>query len=363
MAFFRRKYGDYHSLYGKVRVALAMLSVFPLLAVLVLFLTLTRMNEQMLLFVSALVLLSILSGFSLLRTSADQLGELADQTKGLKVGLKGQSIEVEAGREMNDIAASINVLLSEVASMTKENKEQTVQLMVYARDLSDSYAKLKAQIELRNQLSRYVGDNLVEKLKNNLTFESERRELTVLFVDIRSFTAISEQMTAEEVVAMLNEYFDTVVDIILDNNGHLDKFVGDEIMAVFGVVPSRNHAARDAVSAALAMQQKTQEFMKTRSEQGRTMFQVGIGINSGEVIVGNVGSKNRMDYTVIGDAVNTAARLQQLADGGEIVIGEETFRQTREDFDFLEKGTVHLKNKAQPVTYYQVRTTEMPGPA
>lgn len=363
MAFFHRKYGDYNSLYGKVRVALAMLAVLPLLVILYLFLTFTQITTPILLIISALILLSILSGFWLLRTSADQLGDLADQTKGLKVGLKGQSVELQADREVNDIAASVNSLLSDIASTTKENKEQTVQLMVYARDLSDSHAKLEAQIELRNKLSRYVGDNLVEKLKNNLTFENEKTELTILFVDIRSFTAISEKLTAEEVVAMLNEYFDAVVDIILDNNGHLDKFVGDEIMAVFGVLPSRNHAAQDAVSAALAMQQKTREFMIIRAEQGRQTFQVGIGINTGEVIVGNVGSKNRMDYTVIGDVVNTAARLQQFASGGEIVIGEETFRQTQKDFNFLERGPVSLKNKAQPVTCYQVRASETSDPA
>jgi adenylate cyclase len=241
----------------------------------------------------------------------------------------------------------------------QETVINSVQLMIYARDLSDSHAKLEAQIELRNKLSRYVGDNLVEKLKNNLTFENEKKELTILFVDIRSFTSISEKLTAEEVVAMLNEYFDAVVDIILDNNGHLDKFVGDEIMAVFGVLPSRNHAARDAVLSALAMQQKTEEFMKIRTEQDRQTFQVGIGINTGEVIVGNVGSKNRMDYTVIGDVVNTAARLQQSARGGEIIIGEKTFRQTRKDFTFLDRGPISLKNKAQTVCCYQVIAPEI----
>lgn len=354
MTFFRRKYGNYYSFYGKVRAALAMLSVIPLLVVIYLFLNYTEKSNQIVLLMSALVLLSIFSGFWLLRASADQLGELANQLIKLEPGLKDQSVKVKADSEVNDIVTSINSLFSSIADTTKANKEQTVQLMIYARDLAESFEKIKAQEELRNKLSRYVGENLVEKLQNDLVFENEKTKLTILFLDIRSFTAISEQITAEEIVTMLNEYFDTVVDVILDNNGHLDKFIGDEIMAVFGVLPSQNHAAKDAVSAALEMQKKTREFIKIRSDLGKQVFQVGIGINTGEVIVGNVGSKNRIDYTVIGDVVNTASRIQNLARGGEIVIGEETYRHIKKDFEFEKRGPFTLKNKSDPINVYQV---------
>jgi len=206
-------------------------------------------------------------------------------------------------------------------------------------------------------LSRYVGAHLVEKLmhsKMDLFDENERKEVTILFADIRSFTTLSESMAAENVVSMLNQFFSIMVEIIFRNNGILDKFVGDQIMAVFGLVSSNSSAPHDAITAAIEMQEATAALMKERSKQNKALFEIGIGINTGSSIVGNVGAENRMDYTVIGNSVNVAARLQGLAKGGEIIIAEQTFHQTRGRFNVEKKGELYVKNKTEPVVCYNV---------
>jgi len=207
-------------------------------------------------------------------------------------------------------------------------------------------------------LSRYVGKHLAEKLihsKKGVFFENERREVTILFADIRSFTSIAERMAAEDVVSMLNQFFDTVVDIIFRNNGILDKFVGDQLMAVFGVISSGSIAPQDAVKAAIEMQNSTEDLMDLRSKKGYEAFEIGVGINTGSAIVGNVGSKNRMDYTVIGDTVNVAGRLQQMAKGGEIIVGEQTYTQIKGRFRVEKKYKIKVKNKTEPVICYKMK--------
>jgi class 3 adenylate cyclase len=202
-----------------------------------------------------------------------------------------------------------------------------------------------------------VGENLVEKLvqsKDDMFLENERKEITVLFADIRSFTSISEKMAAEEVVSMLNQFFDIMVDIIFKYNGVLDKFVGDQLMAIFGLVPSANHHSFDAISAAIEMQEATERLMKERTSKEKETFGVGIGINTGSAIVGNVGSHNRMNYTAIGDSVNVASRLQQIAKSGEIITGKETCNQAKECFKTVKKGNIQVKNRMEPLEYYSI---------
>lgn len=236
-------------------------------------------------------------------------------------------------------------------------KEQFAQLTIYAKDLSQSYKETKEEEELRKKLSRYVGANLVEKLinsKNSVFLENERKEVTILFADIRSFTTIVERMEAEDVVSMLNQFFGLMVDVIFRNNGVLDKFVGDQLMAVFGLLSSDSTPPNDAIKGAIEMQDVTENLMETRKKQGLDIFKIGIGINTGSAIVGNVGSENRMDYTVIGDIVNVAARLEQMAKGGEIIIGEQTYHQTHGRFRIKKRGEISVKNKIKPVICYEV---------
>jgi class 3 adenylate cyclase len=172
---------------------------------------------------------------------------------------------------------------------------------------------MKEDDDLREKLSRYVGKNLIDRLmKSRSLFGNERRE-DDSFADIRSFTSISESMPAEEVVSMLNEFFSAMVDITFRHNGILDKFVGDQLMAVFGNVSSGSSTPYDdAIRAALKMQEATRKLMVLRTQRNKAVFQIGIGINTGEAVLGSVGSRNRMDYTVIGDCVNVAGGCSSL---------------------------------------------------
>ncbi|MBW2635813.1 MAG: adenylate/guanylate cyclase domain-containing protein, partial [Deltaproteobacteria bacterium] len=218
---------------------MALLGILPFLIVVYLFFySKTDVTDTIVIFF-VLALFSILTGFTLLRKFSDQLINLLRETSVASDGESNGPIKIKADQELIDIAANFNIILNKYGSMDRELKVQSVQLMSYARDLSQSYKRTKEEEELRSRLSRYVGEHLVEKLVNSkkgVFLENERKEVTILFADIRSFTSLSEKMTAEDVVSMLNQFFDTVVDIVFRGNGVLDKFVGDQLMAVFGLI-------------------------------------------------------------------------------------------------------------------------------
>lgn len=350
-------YKNSNSFLGKTRVILVLSGIIPFLLLIYLFTYENiELTETILLF-SGLSLFSILTGFSLLRKSADQLVRLSRETSPPEAGEKSEPIEFHADLELNDIADHFNKVTGELRKVERSIKEQSTQLMNYANDLTQSYISTKKEEELRDRLSRYVGKHLVEKLINlerGVFLKNERREVTVLFNDIRSYTAIAENMAVEDVISMLNQFFDTMVDIVFKNSGILDKFVGDELMAVFGLIPSENSAPYDAVQAAIEMQNAAEKMMKKRAKEGLVTFKAGIGINTGLAVVGNVGSRDRMDYTVIGDTVNTAGRLQGLAGGSEIIISEETYSQTQTDFRTQKMGEINVKNRIEPVKCYKV---------
>ena len=358
----KSEYRSYDSFTGKTRASFVLLAIIPYLLIIYLFVIESiDLTDGIILF-SALSLLSILTGFSILRRSADQLVNLARETGLAETGERSEPVRIDADQEINDIAAHFNTVFERSLSLSRDIKEQAVQLMIYAGDLSLSYTKAKEEEELRNRLSRYVREDLVEKLihsKSGVFLENERREVTILFADIRSFTILAEKMSAEDVVSMLNEFFEFMVDIVFENNGILDKFVGDQLVAIFGLVSPNGGTPNDAVKAAIEMQNTTEELMQLRANQNKETFEIGIGINTGSVIVGNVGSKNRMDYTVIGDAVNVAARFQQMAKGGEINIGEKTFDGVKDHIPAMgDKKEIKVKNKKEPVVCYTIKGSE-----
>src|SRR5258705_8751697 len=174
---------------------------------------------------------------------------------------------------------------------------------------------------------------------------------TVAFIDICSFTTISENETPDTVVKLLNKYFDVMVKEIIGQGGHVDKFIGDAIMAVFR---GDYHLDR-AIDACLAVRKKIEELP---NESGNIFFtpKVSIGINSGEMISGNIGSANlrRLDYTVIGDAVNTAQRLQSAAKESQVIISGTSYEKVKESFNCQKVGEVSLQNKARPMMIYEV---------
>jgi adenylate cyclase len=351
---FKRTYNTFS---GKVLAALGLMALLPYLLVIYLFFHERITPSESVYLFSILALFSIFTGFAMLRRSVDQIHHLTREISRVESGEKKDPIEIQGDLEFAGIAMHFNSMMKKLDDLNRKNQEQATQLMVYARDLSLSYQRTKHEEELRNRISRYVGNNLVEKLidlKDGVFLETERKHVTVLFADIRSFTAMAERMEAEEVVAMLNEYFSVMVDIIFQNGGLLDKFVGDQLIAVFGLIEAEGSHSENAIRAALEMGAANQKIQKERAKKGEDVFEAGIGINTGLAIIGNIGSENRMDYTVIGDCVNVAARLEQMAKGGEIIIGEQTFLKNTGLFNFESRGEVYVKNKLEPVICYNV---------
>jgi class 3 adenylate cyclase/FixJ family two-component response regulator len=210
-------------------------------------------------------------------------------------------------------------------------------------------------IKENNILKMYV-DQTVLKFMGSREFETsliqnETIELSVAFIDICSFTSISENDAPDKVVKLLNSYFDVIVKEIIAQGGYIDKFIGDAVMAVF---KGDFHLDR-AIDAALAVRE---EIEKLPNESGQAGFlpKVSIGINAGEVVSGNIGSAQlkRLDYTVIGDAVNMAQRLQSMATEGQILISDVSYEKVKESFQCKKVGEMKLKNKSVPVMTYEV---------
>jgi adenylate cyclase len=180
-------------------------------------------------------------------------------------------------------------------------------------------------------------------------------DASVLFVDIRGFTGISEGKKPEVIVELLNDYFKRITDIIMAYGGHLNKFVGDEAMVMFGAPLENPNHARAAVEAARDIQREIQTVFQHHERHGLAI-QVGIGINSGEMVAGNLGSDKRMEYTVIGDNVNIASRLTSLAKPGEILMSKNTYDQIEsiEGLRVEYRGEVPVRGRKQDLTVYGV---------
>jgi len=212
---------------------------------------------------------------------------------------------------------------------------------------------------LMSTLCRYVTRQVAEEIlkdRDRLKLGGNRSMVAVLFSDIRNFTTISEQSSAEDVVAMLNDYFTRMLDPVFLYEGTLDKFIGDAIMAVFGApIPFENDAER-AVLAALEMRRALKRYNEDRLARGLPPIDNGIGITKGEAISGNIGSEQRMDYTVIGDTVNTASRLEGLTKNYDykILVNEEVFREIKDKIPCVDLGFAHVKGKEGGVHIYGI---------
>ncbi len=217
--------------------------------------------------------------------------------------------------------------------------------------------KREEEIVVREKVRRLLPPELVEEVvtgRLELEKGGEMRRATVMFADIRNFTSFSEQMPAQQVVANLNEYFELMVDVVFEYEGTLDKFIGDEIMAIWGAPIEQDNDAERAVQCAVSLQDEIRAFNQRRSEEGRVTFEIGIGLNTGDVIAGYMGSTRRMNYTVMGDTVNTANRICSKAEPGDIYIGPDTFSDVGHGVDFEMMPSVHLKGKRKDVDIYRI---------
>jgi adenylate cyclase len=210
------------------------------------------------------------------------------------------------------------------------------------------------EARIKSNLERYVPAQLVQAIldaNGDISLAPVRKEISILFSDIRNFTSQCEELPPETIVGYLNDYFTHMVEVIFQHQGTVNKFVGDMIVALFGAPSFPEQSEKRAIETAIAMQQRIRSHPTAWI---RDHFHTGIGISAGSVIVGNIGSPQHMDYTAIGDQVNTASRLQSLAQGGQILVTRAIYEATQPHFQFKEMGTLTVKGKRNAIEVLEV---------
>lgn len=266
-----------------------------------------------------------------------------------------QTVMVSAYGDMDNIRTAMNRGAFDFVCkpVNFEDLEQTIEKTIrHVGKLKETVQAIK-----ENNILRMYVDATVLNFMNHQEFETalmanETVEASVAFVDICSFTAISEKAPADVVVKLLNQYFEVIVKEIIAHGGYIDKFIGDAVMAVF----RGNYHLDNAIEASLAVRAQIEKLPPAAQHGLDFLPRVSVGICCGEMVSGNIGSASlrRLDYTVIGDVVNTAQRLQSVANPGQIMIEEAAYKKVSESFDCRKVGEMTLKNKRLPLTLYEV---------
>jgi len=225
--------------------------------------------------------------------------------------------------------------------------------------LATEFNNMVSELREKFHMQKFVSKLTVQMLRRragheDLLKEGEKRRVTVLFSDVRGFTAVTQQLEPEEVVKLINVYFDLQTRVIERHGGVVDKFIGDQIMAIFEGEGMESNAVR----AAVEIQTSLRELNSQRRIHGKVILQVGIGINQGAAVVGNMGSKNRMDYTVIGDVVNLAARLCALARPSQIIAAESVVQGTNGEFHTVRSRSLRFKGLNRPIDICEINYRE-----
>ncbi len=282
----------------------------------------------------AFLVIALVIGLWVGRRLASPVQAVARAAREVAAGNLEQRIECNTRDEVGEMAESFNSMAQDLQSFEKRVVEET---------------------RIRSDLSRYLSAELVDGIVNReieLKLGGERREITVVFADVVAFTPLTEKHDPEQVVAVLNELFTFMTEIVFRHGGIVDKFMGDCIMAVFGVPRPQEDTPLRAVRAAEEMMRWLETGnVRWRKELGSEL-QLGIGINTGQAIAGNIGSERRMEYTVIGNVVNVAARLESIARPGQVLMTEETFERVADEFECEPLGSQHLVGKLSSVQVY-----------
>lgn len=252
--------------------------------------------------------------------------------------------------EIGTLTATFNVMTDELNNAYEAIKDYAFQAIV-ARD---------NEKRVRTIFQKYVPQEIVDELlkikeKNASLLIGKKQFCTIFFSDIRDFTTISESMTPEDLVTALNNYFTHMVKIIINNHGIVDKFIGDAIMGVYGAPVSSENDAANSVKACFEMLNALKIFNEEMTAKGKINFKIGMGISSGDVIAGNIGSEQKMDYTVIGDPVNLASRLEGLTKVYKVpvIISEFTYEKISNIYYARELDLIRVKGKLKPTAIYQ----------
>ena len=220
-----------------------------------------------------------------------------------------------------------------------------------------AHERLAREEVARANYSRFLPEYVVKQMLENpdsFKLGGVSQTITILFADIRGFTRISEHAAPEKIVNLLNRYFSAMTDIIFAHGGTLDKYLGDGLMALFGAPTTTPEDASNALNAAVAMQRRLLGINQELRQEGLSEVGVGIGLHTGDVIVGYIGSERRSEYTAIGDAVNTASRLESNATGGQILISDATAKAARSRYKLHPRDPITVKNREQPVVLWEV---------
>jgi adenylate cyclase len=217
----------------------------------------------------------------------------------------------------------------------------------------------KEKREIKKVFSHYVSKEVLEKIlkdPKNISLGGEEKFITILFSDIRGFTSVSEKLSPQKLVEMLNQYFSAMSGEILKHKGVLDKYIGDAIMAFWGAPVSDENQADNAVQAAIGMKEQLEGFNKKQKEKGKPEINIGIGIYSGLAVVGNIGSEIRFDYTAIGDSVNIASRIEGLTKTykTKIIISESVKNRLKNSYPLELLGSVEIRGRNEPVKIYKI---------
>ena len=259
----------------------------------------------------------------------------------------------------NGVKVAVIAVLSDISELTE--LRDAVKAMQRIRQLN-------SQLELRNKLlsetfGRFLSDEIVRQLldtPDGLMLGGKKRQLTIMMSDLRGFTAMSEQMEPQALIAMLNHYLGEMTEVIQRYNGTIIEFIGDGILAIFGAPLASDHHASDAVAAAVAMQTRMRDINAWNEERGYPTLEMGIGINTGEVIVGNIGSEKRTKYGVVGSHVNLCGRIESYTTGGQILISPQTRAMIRCELDVSQELEVYPKGVKGALTISHV--TGIGGP-
>jgi adenylate cyclase len=228
-------------------------------------------------------------------------------------------------------------------------------------DLTESFNEmaknLKDKEKIKHAFSSYVARQVVDEILKNpdgIMLTGERRDVTVIFCDLRGFTPLAEKLPPEEVVAALNEFYSLMIDTTIKNDGSINKFLGDAVMAIFGApVHYADHSLR-AIKTAVGMQAQVAELSAQRVKSGKAPIAIGIGVSAGVAVAGTVGTESQMEYTVIGDRVNLAARLESNAKPGQILISQETYDHVADHVKARCLGPMSVKGKEEEVTVFEI---------
>jgi adenylate cyclase len=321
-----------------------------------------------------------ISGDEKIRVSRTVLGRLLNGRTGVLIN-QSPDEESNAFKSLEEMAVQstmcvplwtgdniVGILSLDSTTSEKRFDEQDLELLLAVAHqvaVGIERNRLSHQIEterqMRDYLSKYLDHSIVEQISHGQSTGQDllapvEREVTILFSDIVAFTKMSESLSAVDVADFLRKYLTSMTEVIFSYGGTIDKYIGDAVMALFGApVPSDDGAAA-AIRAALAMRNRVKEFDLPRALGN--VLRVRVGINTGPVVVGNLGSERRSEYTAVGDAVNVASRLETFARPNEICIDENTYEKTKGAFVVEEIGTIDVKNRAEPVAVYKViRTT------